>query len=437
MGQPMLAGVKTTQGSGVGYFHDVERAARSFRGITWVEWADRPPGVHPSLRSFRIEPPHLPLREVTLETGRITAASLDRFRLPPVAGRLFGFEDRGRPVAVVNEAAAAVLFGGETAGRTIEDMARQRVEIVGVVVERRSGAPPTIYYGADGPGPPTLRASYRAQIAMRLVRAELDANVVSAGYFQALGFSLLKGEYGGAMVNSEANNLYFGGNAIGAAVIDDRGSRHEIVGIVAPAVLGTFQRREDPAIYLSMAQNWVPRMTMIVGAARSDDRMAAELQRKIESVPGAGAAPAVKTLESHLSQTALAPLRIATLLMAACAAAALLLAALGLYGAMSDAARQRRRESAVRIALGARRRHVIGEALREGGRLAASGVVTGAGVSVALWRWLAGIAPDVGAPDLWVWLSAPAVLAAAVAAASALSARGALMADPVKLLREE
>jgi hypothetical protein len=440
LGKPILAGVHAHPGWGLRYFREVERAARAMPGVAWVEWSGRPPGGQPTWLSFRIEAPGLPLRNVPLDVAWIDADSLDLFHLPPRAGRLFGIGDRGRRVAIVNEAAADALFGAETVGRTVEDEGRAAVEIIGVVATRRASRPAIYYY--DDTRPRTAgQSTFRAHVPSKLDRVELEANVVSPGYFIVMSFALLKGRLfsdSGAIVNREAADLYFGGNAVGAAVIDDRGRRATIEGVVETSLLGTFQRRADPAIYFPMSQDWLPRMTMIAGARESDERAVAELLRRVEAVPGRAGSPIlVKSLEQHLSQTAFAPLRIATLLIGACAAAGLALGILGLYGAMSDAALQRRRESAVRIALGAQRRHVVGQVLREGGRLAAAGAAVGTGASIMLARSLAAIAPGGAAPPLWVWLAAPAALAVAVAVASVLPARGALMANPVEALREE
>ena len=99
--------------------------------------------------------------------------------------------------------------------------------------------------------------------------------------------------------------------------------------------------------------------------------------------------------------------------------------------------RHRRREFAVRIALGAQRRHVIWQVLREGGRLAFAGTLAGTLGSLLLWRMLARIAPGNGAPALWVWMAAPLLLAAVVTIASVLPARRALILNPLTILRDE
>jgi putative ABC transport system permease protein len=143
--------------------------------------------------------------------------------------------------------------------------------------------------------------------------------------------------------------------------------------VVHTGRLGTFEPRVEPMVYFPMAQDSLPVMTLIMGAPVADRAMLAAVLQLLDSVPGRGPAPVVvKTLETHLSQTALAPLHIATALVGACATVAMLLGVLGLYGALSDAAQSGRRELAIRIALGARPRDVVRRVLREGAQLAAS-----------------------------------------------------------------
>jgi putative ABC transport system permease protein len=285
-------------------------------------------------------------------------------------------------------------------------------------------------------------------VASPPVRAELNANVVSPNYFEAMGVSLIAGQgfaghpiAGGCragVINQEAAVLYFHGKAVGSAVIDDRGRRTAIVGVVRSAPLGALERRAEPAIYFPMSQDALPRMTLIVGAKKVNGAMLADLRRRIESVPGNGPAPlVVKTLDEQLSQTALAPLRIAAIILGASTTTALVLSVLGLFGALSDAARHRRRELAVRIALGAQRWRVIGQVLTEGGRLACAGALAGTVMSLLLLRLLARITPGNRSPALWVWLAAPFVLAVVVAIASVLPARRAVIVNPVTILRDD
>jgi putative ABC transport system permease protein len=459
LGHVILATVQARPDVGVdtGYFERVERAAGSMAGVSVMAWAARLPGSRPTWQSFRVDPAQLPLREATMDMAWFTPDSFQFFAPWPTAGRMFGVADRNCRVAIVNEEAAAELFGRYTVGRTIRDFSGLPVEIIGVVARLKVDTAarenrPSIYYDytdrkASSPdGIP--RAHFRAPVASELAAAELDANVVSPGYFDAMGVSVIAGQAFShpmqgdcrmGVVNQEAADLYFGGKAVGAAVIDDLGRRTGIVGVVHSAPLGPFQRHVEPAIYFPMSQDALPTMTLIIAGAREVNApVLADLHRRIESVAGGGLAPVVlQTLETHLAHTALAPLRIATLIIGASAATALVLSVLGLFGALSDAARQRRRELAVRIALGAQRWRVVCQVLGQGARLACAGTLAGTVGSLLLSRLLGGITSASGSPALWVWLAAPLVLAGMVAIASVLPARRALVVNPLMIMRDD
>jgi ABC-type lipoprotein release transport system permease subunit len=460
LGYPILVSVEASSGidGGLVYFQNVQQTAQSVAGVSGKAWAGRLPGDLAAWESYGVEPPQLPLRDVALDIALFTPASLAPFTLSPVAGRLFGREQKTCRAAVVNEEAAKVLFGAETVGRSIRDAAGLPVEIIGVFAMRKGTSEaarrqPTIYFfQADENGPHRERiglANFRVPIVSRLEQIELDSNVVSAGYFAVMGWPLVAGRMFPddpkprgcpvGVVNQEAADLYFHGNAVGASVIDDHsGRRTEIIGVVHSAPLGTFQSRVEPAIYFPVTQDFMPYMTLILGARYVNGPLLEKLRSEIEAVPGRGPHPViVKTFDTYLSQTSLAPLRIAAMIIGACSTTALILSVLGLVGALGDAVRHRRREFAVRIALGAQRRHVIWQVLREGGRLAFAGALAGTFGSLLLSRMLARIAPGNGAPALWVWMAAPLLLAVVVTVASVLPARRALILNPLMILRDE
>jgi ABC-type antimicrobial peptide transport system permease subunit len=109
---------------------------------------------------------------------------------------------------------------------------------------------------------------------------------------------------------------------------------------------------------------------------------------------------------------------------------------LGIYGALADFARQRRREIALRLALGAQGWRVVLQVVREGVRLAAIGAVAGSLASLPVARWLARTAPQIGSTTVWVWLAVPVVLIVAVAIASVLPVGRALAVDPLTIMRD-
>jgi ABC-type antimicrobial peptide transport system permease subunit len=239
-----------------------------------------------------------------------------------------------------------------------------------------------------------------------------------------------------AVVNQEAAELHFGGDAVGGAIIDAGGNRTTIVGVIPSAMLRTSQRRPEPAAYYPMDQNYLPRMTMVLGASRADAPLVSAVQRQIAGVPGGRFTPVALTLDDYLSKTALAAERISTVLIGACAAIAMGLCLAGVFGAMTDSVRQRQREIAMRLALGARGRRVVGQVLTDGLRLAVAGTGAGLAGSIFVARWIAQVAPTSQAPSPWIWLSAPATLTIVLAVASVFPARRALRVDPLVIMRD-
>jgi ABC-type antimicrobial peptide transport system permease subunit len=438
---------------GLAYFREAERRAGAVAGVTSTAWAATLPGGAPMLQPLRIEQAHAPLVDITMAVAALTPASLDLISIPPVAGRLFGGEDTAAScrVGVVNQAAAETLFDGQAIGRAIEDLEGQRIEIVGVVAMRQPAQgetdhPTLFYYPNQGSTPLDETGRGRFRIPASTPATEvLEANVVSRGFFEQMGMQPSAGTLfqdrppaGGCsvgVVNTEAAERYFGGKAVGAAVIDANGRRTEIVGVVESPQLLSLQRGVEPTVYFSMAQTLLPRMALLVSAVQADRATVTTVRHRLDSVPGAFRRPAVTTLYEHLSMTALAPLRIATTLIGASAVMALALGALGLYGAMAEASRQRRRETALRIALGSQAWRVRRDVLVDGARLAGAGAVAGMLGALAVGRLLASISPPGDAVTLWAWLSAPLVLLVVVAIAGLLPARRALMGNPLQVMR--
>jgi predicted permease len=124
-------------------------------------------------------------------------------------------------------------------------------------------------------------------------------------------------------------------------------------------------------------------------------------------------------------------------LAVAFASAALALAALGVYGAMTFSVVLRRRELAVRAALGAQRRQLSALVLARGARLAVLGVSLGVLGAVALSRFLAALLYGVSERDPLTFLVVAATLGIVALAASLLPALAAARLDPMTVLRRE
>ena len=441
-----------SQDNGKLYFQQVQQAAESVAGVFGMAWAGHLPGSQPVWQSFRKDPPGLPLRNIDLTKKSFTPTLLEQFRLPPIQGSLFGFEDNSCRNAIVNEKAANELFGNRTAGRTLQDSAGMEIGIIGVVAEKKDGdSGPTIYYNAADRTGATSKSitsvQYRAAVRSELPSAELDANVVSDNYFTALAIPVtagkdfdhrLRGDCRVALVNREAADLYFGSKAVGAAVIDDRGLRTKIIGIVKPELFTSFQRHSAPAIYFPLWHDSLSRMTLITPVQVRTDSVLRRLRDKIEAVPGRGPAPVVvETFDAYLAKTELAPVRIASVIIAASATIALMLSILGLLGTLSDAARERRRELTIRVALGDRGWQIAWRVLSRGVRLALAGSMLGTVVSLLCLRLLGPVIAFGRTPAVWVWLVSPLALTGAVLIAGMLPARRASIVNISTIMRDE
>ncbi len=438
----------------VNYFTEVEQRAKSVADLSPMAWTARLPGNQPMWQTFRIQQSSPQYRDVAMDIAWLTPDSLKLLDDQPIAGRMFGLNDQGRKVAVVDEEAAAELFVRQTVGVVIRDPADLPIEVIGVVKrksnESKQQGRPTIYYGyidqSNAPSP-IRKAQFRVPLVPLVAGIELNANVVSANYFGALGMpwsagqkfpeNRIPGQGRIAVINQEAADLYFNGNALGAGVIDDSGVRTEIIGVVRSHVFGTFEQHAEPTIYFPMWQDCPPRMTLILKDSKWNSGIAADLRHNIENVPGRGSAPvAINTLDRQLAQSGLAALRIATLIGSASAATALILSILGLLSAQSDAERQRQRDRALRIALGAQRWRIVLMVVKNAGRLAFVGTVIGALLSFAILRLLIADITAVASPPLQVWLIAPLLPASVVMIASMFPARRASVISPSVIMRD-
>jgi predicted permease len=133
----------------------------------------------------------------------------------------------------------------------------------------------------------------------------------------------------------------------------------------------------------------------------------------------------------------LADRRFLLLLVGLFAAAALALAAVGIYGVVAFSVARRTQEIGIRMAIGARRSDVLRLVLGEGARMAALGVIIGIGASLAITRLMSTLLFGISATDPLTFVGVAALLFLVALAASYIPAHRAMRVDPMTALRYE
>jgi predicted lysophospholipase L1 biosynthesis ABC-type transport system permease subunit len=213
----------------------------------------------------------------------------------------------------------------------------------------------------------------------------------------------------------------------------------EIVGVAGDIKYeGAVQpdRPDRADFYTSYLQFAYPDTMVIVKARGSSTALLPALRSAVASVDPALPIHDVLTLDDRISDAVARP-RFNAALLAAFAAAALLLAAIGVYGVLSHSVSSRTREIGVRLALGADASRVVSLVVGQGLRLAVAGAAIGLAASVAVARLMQGLILDAAAWDARLLGIAAAIMLATAALAAFVPARRASEVDPMVVLRME
>src|SRR6185436_5121031 len=181
-------------------------------------------------------------------------------------------------------------------------------------------------------------------------------------------------------------------------------------------------------------RNWA--LTQVVALdADPSPSVLAEARRELAQIDPALVLYEPKMLDDVIG-SGVAQERFALLLVASFALLALVLASVGIYGVLSYSVSRRARELGIRMALGAPDASVRTLIVRDGGRLAALGIVLGCAGAYAATRVLRSMLFEVSATEPLVFVSAAAVLGLVAMAASWIPARAATKADPLQAVRD-
>lgn len=274
--------------------------------------------------------------------------------------------------------------------------------------------------------------------------------LISDEYLQTMGIRLLKGRYFTDQDNFDAPRVvivtesfarrYFpDGNVIGKRLNFNNPQKplwREIVGIASDVKQFGLNKEAPIAIYFYQGQSASPFVTLAVRTSTNPLNLASEIRSQVWSIDKNLAVSNIQTMEQVVIKTVNTP-RITLSLIGAFAAAALLLAALGLYGVVSYSAAQRTNEIGIRMALGARENDVLKMVVGQGMRLAAIGVVIGLIGAYALTHLMSKLLFGVSATDPLIFVTIAGLLALIALIASYIPAYRASKIDPIIALRYE
>jgi putative ABC transport system permease protein len=217
----------------------------------------------------------------------------------------------------------------------------------------------------------------------------------------------------------------------------------EIVGIVRHVRHRGLDEEARAEIYRPWTQlnakrsaDWLRSMDVIVKTDSEPTMLVPAIRREIHVLDPDQPLGPVVTLETLLSES-VAPRRLNLALITIFSAVALLLSAVGLYGVMSYAVGQRRREIGVRMALGATRGHITRLVLGNGMLLTGTGIALGLIASFGLTRVMRSLLFGVTATDTPTFACVSAVLGAVALLATYVPARKAARVDPIVALQYE
>jgi putative ABC transport system permease protein len=296
-------------------------------------------------------------------------------------------------------------------------------------------------------GSSTYEAEGRAPAAPGR-ESRTQTNIVSPDYFRTMGIPILQGRDFEerdtadappvAVVSATlARTVWPGQDPLGKRLRFKGAERWlTVVGVVGDVKHGAFTDPAVPQAYTPHDQD--PRIFACVLARTKGDptAMAGPIRQAIWSVDPQQPVWRVRSMEALLA-AARGPARAVTILIAAFATIALLLAAVGIYGVMTYLVTQRTREIGIRMALGASARAVVGMVVGRGMVLTLIAVGLGLAGAAALTRTLATLLFGVGPLDPLTFAAAAVVLGAVALLASYLPARRAARVDPVVALAEE
>lgn len=299
-----------------------------------------------------------------------------------------------------------------------------------------NGAGATLYTRPEGNVPPVAE------------RKGAPSNDITPGFFRTLGIPLLAGrdfneqdvaDHPNVIVISAsgAKTVFGDENPIGKTLLITSGSVPvEIIGVVGDVRSVRLSERNAMEFYRPWAQENFPFLTVSVRGPMPPDSVTKSVQAALKSVDPGLALIQPQPVSAVLAQ-ALGQAKLMMVLLAVFAGVALLLATIGIYGAVAYTVEQRTGEIGVRMALGAQTMDVFRLILAQGMKPVLVGLIVGLAAAIGLGRLVASQLYETSAHNPVMLLATIAVLGLAALLACLVPARRATLLNPVQALRAE
>jgi len=279
-------------------------------------------------------------------------------------------------------------------------------------------------------------------------------SVVSANYLPMMKIQILQGrsfleqdtsrESGAVVIDRELARRYWPNeNPIGKSIklftqdfSDPKQKPYEIIGVAGPVRAGGLDEAPQPRVYALMNQLPNNTMSFVARTKIPPQLLTRDVQDAIHAlsrnIPVFNVGTMQKAIEGSQE-----PRRLAALILPSFSIAALLLAAMGLYGVVSYLVAQRTNEIGLRMALGAQPQDVARLICDYAGKLVLGGLVLGLAAALAIAQLMRTLLFGVRWSDPLTFLLATAVIAAVTLGACYIPARRAMRVDPMTALRYE
>jgi putative ABC transport system permease protein len=245
----------------------------------------------------------------------------------------------------------------------------------------------------------------------------------SSGFFQAMGIAIRSGR--------TFNDTDRAADAPVAVIV----SEAEIVGVVGNIRRAGLSDEPREDMYFPFDRTPSNAITLFIRTTGEPAAAVPELQRLLRGLEPSVVFTRARTMDAIAAES-VASTKLTLWLLGMFAAIALALAAVGVYGVMSYAVRQRSREIGTRMALGATRSGIAWMIMRDSGVVICAGLLAGLIAGVLIARTMASMLFGIPAADPATVAGTAAVLAGTMLVACYVPARRAALVDPARTLAE-